>query len=191
MNSIGTKTINTERLTLRKFDFSDAEDMLELWASKSKIQHMYSEPTYNTIDEVNGLLEKYIQNYDNSDYYRWAIVDNDSNRCIGQIAFYLVNLNNHFAEIEYCIATDYQNRGLMTEAVKAVIKFGFEEIRLHKIQISTKEINAPSKRVIEKSGFNYEGTLRDYFYYDGKYIDRLYYSMLFSEFENLKGKLNV
>lgn len=191
MNSIGTKTINTERLTLRKFDFADAEDMLELWASKPEIQHMYSEPTYNTLDEVKGLLKKYIQNYDNSDYYRWAIVDNDSDRCIGQIAFYLVNLNNHFAEIEYCIATDYQNRGLMTEAVKAVIGFGFEKIGLHKIQISTKEINAPSKRVIEKCGFNYEGTLRDYFYYDGKYIDRLYYSMLFSEFENLKGKLNV
>ena len=189
MNSIGTGIIKTERLTLRKFDFSDAGDMLELWTSKPEVQHMYSEPTYNTIDEVNGLLEKYIQNYDNSDYYRWAIVDNDSNRCIGQIAFYIVDTNNHFAEIEYCISTDYQNRGLMTEAVKSVIKFGFEEIGLHKIQISTKEINAPSKRVIEKSGFTYEGTLRDYFYYDGKYIDRLYYSMIFSEYKNLKGEI--
>lgn len=185
MNSIGTEIIKTERLTLRKFDFADAEDMLELWVSKPEVQHMYSEPTYNTIDEVNGLLEKYIQNYVNSDYYRWAIVDNDSNRCIGQIAFYIVDTNNHFAEIEYCISTDYQNRGLMTEAVKSVIKFGFEEIGLHKIQISTKEINAPSKRVIEKSGFKYEGTLRDYFYYDGKYIDRLYYSMLFSEYTDI------
>lgn len=186
MNHIGTITINTKRLILRKFDFADALDMLELWVSKPEIQHMYSEPTYNTIDEVNELLEKYIQNYDNNDYYRWAIVDNDSNRCIGQIAFYLVDTNNHFAEIEYCIASEYQNKGLMTEAVKAVIGFGFEIIGLHKIQISTKEINAPSKRVIEKSGFTYEGTLRDYFYYEGKYIDRLYYSMLFSEYENLR-----
>lgn len=188
MNSLETKTINTERLTLRKFHYSDAEDMLCLWVSKPEIQHLYSEPTYNTIDEVNELLEKYIQNYDNSDYYRWAIVDNDSNRCIGQIAFYLVDTKNHFAEIEYCIATDYQNKGLMTEAVRAVIKFGFEKIGLHKIQISTKEINAPSKRVIEKCGFTYEGTLRDYFYYDGKYIDRLYYSMLFSEYKKLWGR---
>lgn len=191
MNSIGTEIIKTERLTLRKFDFADAEDMLELWVSKSEVQHLYSEPTYNTIDEVNGLLEKYIQNYENSDYYRWAIVDNDSNRCIGQIAFYIVDTNNNFAEIEYCISTDYQNRGLMTEALKSVIKFGFEEIGFHRIQISTKAINAPSKRVIEKSGFTYEGTLRDYFYYDGKYIGRLYYSMLFSEYENLKGRLSV
>lgn len=186
MNSIGTKEINTERLVLRKFEFIDADDMLELWVSKPEIQHLYSEPTYNTFDKVNGLLQKYIDNYNNSNYYRWAIEDNKSKRCIGQIAFYLVDTKNHFAEIEYCIATDYQNMGLMTEAVRAVIKFGFEEIELHKIQISTKEINAPSKRVIEKSGFTYEGTLRDYFYYEGKYVDRLYYSMLLSEYENLK-----
>lgn len=186
MNSIGTKEIHTERLVLRKFEFTDAGDMLELWVSKPEIQHLYSEPTYNTIDEVNGLLQKYIDNYSNSNYYRWAIEDSESKRCIGQIAFYLVDMKNHFAEIEYCIATDYQNRGLMTEAVSAVIKFGFEEIGLHKIQISTKEINAPSKRVIEKSGFTYEGTLRDYFYHDGKYLDRLYFSMLESEYEGLK-----
>lgn len=183
MNSIGTKTITTERLILRKFNFNDAEDMLDLWISKPEIQHMYSEPIYTTLDEVKNLLQKYIDNYDNSDYYRWAIIDNDSKRCIGQIAFYLVNLNNHFAEIEYCIASGYQNKGLMTEAVKALIKFGFEKIALHKIQISTKEINTPSKRVIEKCGFIYEGTSRDYFYFNGRYIDRLYYSMLKNEYE--------
>ena len=54
---------------------------------------------------------------------------------------------------------------------------------LHKIQICTKTINAPSKRVIEKCGFTYEGTLRDFFYMNGEYIGRLYYSMLKSEFE--------
>lgn len=188
MNSFGTRSIRTERLILRKFDFTDASDMLDLWVSKPEIQHMYSEPTYNTIDEVNELLKKYIQNYGNNDYYRWAIVDDESNRCIGQIAFYLVDAKNHFAEIEYCIASDYQNKGLMTEAVRAIIGFGFEQIGLHKIQISTKEINTPSKRVIEKCGFTYEGTLRDYFYYEGEYIDRLYYSMLFSEYKKLWGR---
>lgn len=58
MENIGTQTINTERLMLRKFDFADALDMLDLWVSKPEIQHMYSEPTYNTIDEVNELLKK-------------------------------------------------------------------------------------------------------------------------------------
>ena len=66
----------------------------------------------------------------------------------------------------------------MTEAVKALINFGFEKIGLHRIQISAKEMNAPSKRVIEKCGFVYEGTFRDYFFMDGQYVDRLYYSII-------------
>ena len=57
-------------------------------------------------------------------------------------------------------------------------------MNLNKVQISTKAINIPSKRVIEKCGFTYEGTLRDYFYMNGEYVGRLYYSLLKDEFEN-------
>lgn len=184
MNNIGTKIIETQRLILRKFEFTDANDMLALWVSKPEIQHLYSEPVYTTITQVNELLEKYISSYKNDNYYRWAIVDKADGRCIGQIAYYLVDTKNHFAEIEYCVATEYQNRGYMTEAVKAVVKFGFEEMELHRIQISAKEINTPSKRVIEKCGFIYEGTFRDFFYYDNSYIDRIYFSLLKSDYDN-------
>ncbi|MEE1018861.1 MAG: GNAT family protein [Acutalibacteraceae bacterium] len=62
-------------------------------------------------------------------------------------------------------------------------KYGFEQIKLHKVQISVKSVNLPSKRVIEKCGFTYEGTLRDYFFEHGEYVDRLYYSILQSEYE--------
>lgn len=182
MNSIGTRTIETDRLILRRFTYDDADDVLNIWASKPEIQYMYSEPIYTTKDEVLGLLNKYISAYESGDVCRWAIIEKKSLKCVGQIAFYLVDTKNHFAEIEYCIGTDFQNKGYMTEAVKAIITYGFEKIGLHKIQISTKSINAPSKRVIEKCGFTYEGTLRDYFYFEGGYIDRLYFSMLVEEY---------
>ena len=103
---------------------------------------------------------------------------------IGQIAFCKVWEDCRTAEIEYCIGRAFQNNGYATEATKALMAFGFDRIGLHKIQICTKTMNAPSKRVIEKCSFTYEGTLRDYIYMDGSYVGRLYYSMLESEYRN-------
>ena len=181
----GTQTIETDRLILRRFLYTDDDAMLKYWIADEKIQSLYSEPVYETKEAVKELLDKYIGSYEREDYYRWAIIEKTTGECIGQIAYFLVDNKNHFAEIEYCIGSNFQCKGFATEATKAVIKFGFEKMNLHKVQICTKTINAPSKRVIEKCGFNYEGTLRDYFYIDGQYVGRLYFSILRSEYESM------
>ncbi|MGN1136530.1 MAG: GNAT family N-acetyltransferase [Oscillospiraceae bacterium] len=186
MKSVGTVTIETERLLLRRFTFSDSADMLKYWISDENIQYSYCEPVYSTESEVTALLEKYISSYSSPDYYRWAVIEKKSGNCIGQIAFFLVDCKNHFAEIEYCIGADFQNRGYATEAAKAVVRFGLEEAEFHKIQICHRSNNLPSKRVIEKCGFTFEGTLRDYFYKDGQYYDRLYYSILSDEYNKME-----
>ena len=183
LTHIGTKTIETERLILRRFEYADDEAMLKNWVADEKIQSLYSEPVHSTKTEVKGLLDKYIGSYEREDYYRWAVIEKASGECIGQIAYFLVDSKNHFAEIEYCIGTAFQCKGYATEATKAVIAYGFNEMNLHKVQICTKTINAPSKRVIEKCGFTYEGTLRDYFYMNGEYVGRHYFSILRSEYE--------
>lgn len=183
LTHIGTKTIETERLILRRFEYADDDAMLKNWVADEKIQSLYSEPVYSTKAEVKGLLDKYIGSYEREDYYRWAVIEKASGECIGQIAYFLVDSKNHFAEIEYCIGSDFQCKGYATEATKSIIDYGFNKINLHKVQICTKTINAPSKRVIEKCGFTYEGTLRDYFYMNGEYVGRLYFSILRSEYE--------
>lgn len=184
LTHIGTNRIETERLILRRFEYADDDSMLKNWIADENIQSLYSEPVYTTKDEVRELLDKYIRSYENDDYYRWAIIEKVTNECIGQIAYFLVDSKNHFAEIEYCIGAEFQCRGYATETTKAIIAYGFEEINLHKIQICTKTVNEPSKRVIEKCSFTYEGTLRDYFYMNGSYTGRLYFSMLKSEYES-------
>lgn len=180
---VGTNTIDTQRLVLRRFKYSDDEAMLKYWISDEKIQSLYSEPVYTTKEEVKELLDKYIGSYEKDDYYRWAIIKKSSSECIGQIAYFLVDSRNNFAEIEYCIGSHFQCKGFATEATKAVIEYGFNQMNLHKVQICTKTINVPSRRVIEKCGLTYEGTLRDYFYMNGEYVGRLYFSILRSEFD--------
>ena len=180
----GTKTVETQRLILRRFRHADNASVLKNWASDAHLQAMYSEPVYPDLEAVDGLLARYIAGYEKPDYYRWAIIEKECGECIGQIAYFLVDSKNHFAEIEYCVGAAFQCRGYATEATKAVIAYGFDSMNLHKVQICTKTINVPSRRVIEKCGFTYEGTLRDYFYMDGEYVGRHYFSILRSEYES-------
>ncbi|MGC6769804.1 GNAT family N-acetyltransferase [Enterococcus sp. LJL51] len=182
---VGTTTIETPRLKLRPFTSADNHAMRKNWISDPAIQKMYSEPTYHTTTEVADLLKKWIDSYQSNTYYRWAVCLKETNECIGQIAYFLIDDANHFGELEYCIGSAFQNKGYMTEAVHAVLAFGFETVQLNKVQICHKSTNMPSKRGIEKSGFTYEGALREYFYIDGEYVDRLYYSMLKNEWATI------
>lgn len=106
------------------------------------------------------------------------------NECIGQIAYFLVDSKNHFGELEYCIGEQFQGIGLATEATRATINFGFSNINFNKVQISHKDGNIASKKVILKNKLKYEGTLRDYFYSNGEYSSRCYYSILKREWRN-------
>jgi ribosomal-protein-alanine N-acetyltransferase len=179
----GTIDIETDRLYLRAFKYSDDDDMLKNWISDTNIQSMISEPTYTTKEEIRALLHKYISSYQQDSFYRWIIVEKDSLAGIGQISIFLVDDKNHWCEIEYCIGSEFQRKGFATEATKAIIDFSFSSVNFHKIQVCHKENNMASKGLIQKCGFKYEGTLRDYFYMDGEYVSRCFYSMLRSEWE--------
>ena len=179
----GTLEIETERLILRQFTYDDADSMRKNWAGLDEVQSMYGEPSYKTPEAVKGLLDQYIGGYRSGFFYRWAIIEKESGECIGQTAYFLVDSNNHFGEIEYCIGTAYQGKGYATEATKAIIDYGFDKIGFHKVQICVRPSNIKSKRVIEKCDFEYEGTLRDYFCIDGEYEGRMYFSILRQEKE--------
>lgn len=178
----GTTKIETERLILRRFTHKDNESMRRNWIADEEIQLNYAEPVYETEGEVRELLDKYISSYEKNDYYKWAVIDKGTFECVGQIAYFLVDSKNHFAEIEYCIGRTYQGRGFATEATKAIIKYGFEKINLNKVQICCRPSNTKSNKVIEKCGFVYEGELREYFWREDHYEGRKFYSILRSEF---------
>lgn len=173
--------METDRLIIRRFNNSDLESAYKNWASRNEVQKEYGEETYASLEDFSKELKKYID-----EEYRFAIILKENMDCIGQIAYFLYDKKNNFAEIEYCVGTDYQNKGYATEATKEVIKYGFEVMNLHKVQICHRPVNVKSKCVILKCGFTYEGTLRDYFCCNGLYQDRIYYSILYNEYKGLK-----
>ncbi len=150
----GTKTIETNRLLLRTFTFEDCFDMLKNWIADPKIQNEYGEPVYTTEADVNKLLGKWIDNYRNLDFYRWAIIEKESNKNIGQIAFCKVYSDCQTAEIEYCIGKDFWGKGYAGEALSAVIDYAFKNTDFIKLEAFHRVENIKSGRVLEKSMMN-------------------------------------
>ena len=178
INACGTREVETDRLLIRPFKPDDAESILSNWAGDEEVQKNYGEPVYDSLEKVQGLIQKYITAYNSDFTFRWAVIEKESGECIGQIAYFLVDKAGSWGEIEYCIGRAYQGKGYATEATKAIIRYGFDKIGFNKVQICVRPSNIKSKKVIEKCGFEYEGTLRDYFFIDGKYEGRMYYSLL-------------
>lgn len=182
LTHMGTQMIETQRLILRRFEYSDIDSMIRNWIADEKTQWDYGEPSYKTPESVRELFDsKYIVSYDRDDYYRWAVIEKASGECIGQIAFFTVDTKNLHGEIEYVIGPSFQGKGYATEMTKAVIRFGFEKVNFHRIEIDCRTENEASRKVIEKCGLTYEGTFRDFFWKNDHYEGRRVFSILKDE----------
>ena len=180
VTNTGTQTIETERLILRRFEYSDIDSMIRNWIADEKTQWDYGEPYYPTPEAVRELFDtKYIVSYAKDDYYRWAVIEKESGECIGQVAIFSMNTGNRYGEIEYVV-------GYATEMTKAVIAYAFDKINLHRIEIDCRTENEASRRVIEKCGLTYEGVFRDFFWRKDHYEGRRVYSILKDEYEAQK-----
>lgn len=175
----GTKKLETDRLILRKFNFDDAEDMFYNWASDSDVTLALSWQAHSNIKITKKVLDRWIKCYDNLESYKWAIVIKDDGNLIGNIS--LINVDNRLekCEIGYCISKPYWNRGIVTEAFKAIIDFSFKEIGFNRIGGRHQVGNAASGKVMEKCGLQYEGCLRQISKNNiGEFVDCRYYSIL-------------
>lgn len=151
MQHSGTQTINTSRLTLRRFEAGDLADMLSSWVSDPAVQTEYGEPVYSDAAEAKKLLDKYISGYGSDSFYRWAVIEKSSGRNIGQIAFCRVYEDIRAAEIEYCIGSAFQGHGYAGEALSAVISYIFSTTDFRRLEAYHRAENKKSGRVLEKS----------------------------------------
>lgn len=168
------KTLETERLILREWRESDVFDLHEF--SKSPDVMMAGAKVHESIDESLECIKLFIQSQE-----IWSIVLKKDNKAIGWIGLYDTNRHNKYKEIEFVLSEDYQNKGYATEAVKRILKYAFGELDLMVVAVCHYPLNVKSKRVIEKCGFTYEGTLRKY---SKNLSDSVRYSMTKEEWED-------
>jgi len=186
MMLIGTQTIETERLLLRKYTLSDSEDMYNNWAKCEECFKYLPWKPCASIDEVKGRIKRWIESYKENTFYQWGIELKKGKEIIGFINLHNVDEDNFSAETTYILSPKFWNKGIMTEAVRAVLEFGFENIGLNRISADFFSGNDYSQKVMLKNNMIYEGTFREKYFNSGKFYDSIQYAVLKKDWKQKK-----
>ena len=181
MEHKGTQRIETERLVLRRFVSDDAPAMYKNWASDPEVTKFLTWPPHGSVDVTRKLIDMWISGYSRPDSYSWAIVLKEINEPIGSIAVVKLDEATSMVQIGYCIGRKWWHKGIMTEALDAVIDFAFDEIGADRVEAVHDPDNPNSGKVMLKCGMKYEGTLRRSSVNNQGIVDTVYYSILRSD----------
>ena len=157
-------------LLLRSLQLGDLDSLIAIWSDPEVTRFLPSRGQPIPQKSVKQSLSTFIEHWQQRNYGIWAIVNRDSSQAIGYCGLrYLEELGE--VELLYGLARDYWGRGIITQAAKASISFGFETANLKRIIALVLPENQASKRVIEKVGFDYEKQIHIFG------LDVLYYSL--------------
>ncbi len=160
--------IATERLSLRAMRVSDAPDMFA-YAHRDDVTEYLTWFSHRRLEDTRDYLTEVGRRYRTGDFYDWAIICREDGRMIGTCGFTSFNYNSDSAEVGYVLNPDYHGRGLATEALRAVMNFGFQELSLHRIEAHYIEGNTASRRLMERVGMQFEGYAREAMLIKGRY----------------------
>lgn len=160
MNHKGTVKIETQRLVLRPFEEADAEVMYRNWAGNDNVTRYLTWPTHDSVEVTKAVIASWIEQYANLQCYEWCIEYKVNHQAIGSISVVALDEAVEAAEIGYCIGEDFWSKGITAEALKAVMKFLFEDVGFNRIAAKHDPRNPNSGKVMEKCGLRYEGTQR-------------------------------
>jgi RimJ/RimL family protein N-acetyltransferase len=148
-------TIETDRLTLRRFVPDDVDSLAALLSDPAVMRYMPARKPL-TRKQAEASYRRVFQLWYQHGYGRWAIVCNADSRLIGWCGLeYLPETDE--TELLYLFDPDYWGRGFATEAAQASLRYGFEELQLDRIVAVASAENVASRRVMEKIGMVYEG----------------------------------
>ena len=174
--------LETERLLLRKMRLDDAEAMFA-YASDPEVTRYVLFETHRSVEDSESFLRLALEGYEREDFGGWGVVLKDSGAFVGTCELDAGYVPEHArAELGYVLSREHWGRGLMPEAVRAVIRFGFGRMGLNRVQARCIAENVASARVMEKAGMAYEGTLRESEFIKGAYRDMKLYSILRREY---------
>ena len=140
----------------------------------------------STVEESEGIIVSFGDHFEKGNGIAWAITLKEEETFIGTCSYEKVDKQNLSGEIGYDLLKGYWGKGFMTEALRAIIDYGFEHLRLNRIEAHTAAINSASRNLLRRLGFLEEGIFRESSLFRGEFRDDCQYSLLRREWNTPK-----
>lgn len=172
------KTLYTDRLLLRRLTLDDLESIYQL-RSNPKLMKYIPRPLIKDLEEAKAHFEMIEEKIEANVGINWGITLKEApQKVFGIIGHYRISPENYRSEIGYMLLEEYSGKGYVTEAIDAVLKYGFYDLDLHSIEAVIDPANIASEKVLLKCGFVKEAHLLENEYFSGKFWDSVIYSLL-------------
>jgi ribosomal-protein-alanine N-acetyltransferase len=169
--------IETERLILKRITDDDVKEVFELRSNPETMKYI-PRPLVKTTEDALGHIAMIEEKILTNTGINWGITLQGSTKVVGIIGYYRMQPENYRAEIGYILLPEFHGKGIITEAVKRLIKYGFNDLKLHSIEAVIDPENFASEKVLQKCGFVKEAHLKEAEFYQGRFLDKVIYSLL-------------
>jgi ribosomal-protein-alanine N-acetyltransferase len=169
--------LTTERLRLKQITPADAPALFDLRSSKEVVKYL-DRPTVKNIGDALALIQLMTELLKQNEAATWGIYLKEGSPLVSNIGFWRIQKENYRAEIGYLLHPSLKGRGIMSEAMKAVLQYGFGTMKLHSVEANVNPGNVASVNLLERHSFVREAYFREKYFYDGKFLDNAIYSLL-------------
>jgi ribosomal-protein-alanine N-acetyltransferase len=168
---------------LRQIVQHHADDLFRIFSDTEIMQYWSCRP-YTSVEQAHKLIESMARAVDNGTGIHWAITLAGDDRLIGKCGYNEWRKEHRRGDICYMLARDFWGQGIVSEALRAMLDYGFDRMNLHSVEAGVTPGNDASTRMLERLGFRLEGHLRESFWAEDRFVDSLIYSLLRQEWES-------
>lgn len=188
MRHLGTVTLDTGRLRLRRLGPEDAPAMFRNWASDPLVTRYLTWPAHGSLAATQAYVASLLEQYPDPAFYDWGIEPKSLGEPVGSISVVRRDDGVESVHIGYCIGRRWWRQGITSEALAEVIRFFMEEVGVNRVESRHDPRNPHSGMVMKKCGMSYEGTLRQCDRNNRGLCDAAYYGLLRGEYGARKGE---
>ncbi|MDB4292713.1 GNAT family N-acetyltransferase [Maribacter sp.] len=176
-------SLETERLVLNQIKPDDIPNIVAYAGNKKITDNTRTMPHPYFAEDAIAWMHMANQGFRNGDNYIFALRNKENNLLMGGIGLTLDQEHNR-AEIGYWIGEPFWNMGYTSEAVKVLLKFGFDQLQLNKIIAAYISTNSASGKIMIKNGMIKEGEFKNHDIKNGEYVTLIHYGLLKSQYES-------